>query len=197
MAVKTGRAIAHSITAGTYQPKTRIATAELARTTNVADKVVVLRKGVLPAFSQPAGGYRPATRIAAPLLTTLTSITAPYAVDSKTGVRPQPTKVGPRKPPVFKGYSFPSTIGTIVAAPIVEGNRKYAILGKPVGGKRIQHSISVSYTPATLQATSAGRIVKVLTGISTIGIGYNPTPPTPEATPIRKYPRDWHGENMH
>lgn len=74
-------------------------------------------------------------------------------------------------------------------------NRKY---------KFVQHIMSASRVApiiGTWQASKevAQRPQKVFIGISTFGFGYSPPDVSPpdDCKPVRKWPRDWHGDNMH
>lgn len=92
--------------------------------------------------------------------------------------------------------SVEPALGAIVATHIRDGSRQYRVIESEPRGTR--HQRVKEGDGLTIDGTIGQRINKVLTGVGAYGIGYNPQPtPQPDCKPIRKYPRDWHGENMH
>jgi hypothetical protein len=95
----------------------------------------------------------------------------------------------------IKGYGDVTTLGQVVSTSNIDITRKY-LLDSPEGvGVRIKWHGNENFHQA--QSKQADRVVKVLTGVGTVGIGYevkinNPT----QNKPARRWPRDWHGENM-
>jgi len=96
---------------------------------------------------------------------------------------------------VLNTYQASRTLGRSVDTPSTDP-RKYRILGKVGIGKRKPAVDRYGFNTPELNPTTrqSGR---VLQGIGAYGANVKSQTPTPESKPIRKYPRDWHGENMH
>lgn len=103
--------------------------------------------------------------------------------------------VGKQLRQTLTAASVDSVLGMVVSTGNQDVTRQYKILPGQKKGSRKQRVTDDDMI--TVNGEVGQRIAKVLTGIGAFGVGYNPTPTTPEAKPIRKYPRDWHGENMH
>lgn len=114
---------------------------------------------------------------------------------TSSGVVHQLPLLGREQRQAITANSVDRVLGMVVTTTNQDGTRKYRILPGQTKGLRRQRIKDDDLV--TVNGSVGQRINKVLTGIGAFGIGYNPTPTTPECKPIRKYPRDWHGENMH
>jgi hypothetical protein len=104
------------------------------------------------------------------------------------------TKIGTRKFTIASLKSIPR-YGFVISTVGLESNRKYGILPSVLIGKRIRWIKGENTLQGNAKYTT--RPSKTFTGISTIGIQYQPptSMPAPEKK-VRRWPRDWHGENM-
>lgn len=91
-------------------------------------------------------------------------------------------------------YSFTSLQGKALTLTQIEGTRKYSILPRVIKGSRIGRLPTGETTQASYELAVDEQIVN--TGIGSFGIGYNPTIHVVEQKEIRRWPRDWHGDNI-
>lgn len=102
--------------------------------------------------------------------------------------------LGQLKPFPYLTYSTPITDGTLVPTGAVDPNRTYRILPVDIHGTLIS-----SLTEARMinpGVNIGARDVKVLSGVGAQSVMFEQKPTTPEQKSIRRWPRDWHGENM-
>jgi hypothetical protein len=92
-------------------------------------------------------------------------------------------------------YDSRVQFATWISALPTTGPRIYKIIQKKALGTRRRW-----YTDDNIQQmalTSQDHLNRTRTGVSTVGTDFNPTIITnPGSTRVRRWPRDWHGENM-
>lgn len=108
---------------------------------------------------------------------------------SKTSAITVGKRVAPRL-----SYVAKSQLGRIVSVPAIKSDTEFSILKEEGFGTLA----TVFNTDKLYLATvSIGKIIKDRNpGISTIGIGYVPGSTAPADKSLRRWPRDWHGDNM-
>lgn len=117
--------------------------------------------------------------------------TGSLAIQTKQAVKPS-LLIGEK----ITGYKASSAVlgfGELAGSISIDTKPKYKILGEGAVGSKYPHPEDQVY----FAPTDAGDIInKIYTGISTYGIGY--TPPTADTSgkEIRRWPRNWYGDNI-
>jgi hypothetical protein len=112
--------------------------------------------------------------------------------DPITGYR-TPILIGTRSR-VVNGYEATTYQGSIVDINTVDAERHYAMLQQQGTGKRNTWftSDNMMFAPTV----KASRVSPALVGVGAFGIHYTQTIIVQDDKRIRRWPRDWHGENM-
>jgi hypothetical protein len=95
---------------------------------------------------------------------------------------------------VYDAYSGTTYQGAIVDINLVDTARKYQMIQQIGVGKRVPWFTNDSIWDAT--NVQGIREKPALVGASEFGIGYKQTIVVADNNRIRRWPRDWHGENM-
>lgn len=91
-------------------------------------------------------------------------------------------------------YLAGRTIGKIVT---IADNEKGMVFRVSSGGIPTVRTNKPHTSFMGESAVKGTKLVRTLQGTGAYGAGNTgSTPPTPEPQPIRRYPRDWHGDNM-
>lgn len=91
-------------------------------------------------------------------------------------------------------YIAKNAFGRIVAVPVIKSDTEFVLLKEEGFGTLITvFNASKLY----IAPFAKGKLVKDDDlGISTIGVGYEPGATSPVDKSLRRWPRDWHGDNM-
>lgn len=105
------------------------------------------------------------------------------------------TLVGIRSSSV-KGYVPTTVLGNAVPTASLDPNRKYKMITKYMPGKRTE-AAKLDKKYHEFHNLRGDRTENTNQGMGTWGVLYQPaSTPTTEKKPIRRWPRDWHGDNM-
>lgn len=91
-------------------------------------------------------------------------------------------------------YIAKTSLGRIVAVPVIKSDTEFVLLKEEGFG-----TLVTVFNASKLYIAPLGRgsIVKNGDiGMSTIGVGYEPGASSPVDRSLRRWPRDWHGDNM-
>lgn len=97
--------------------------------------------------------------------------------------------------PNVTAYDTRTQMATLIVMPSNNGPRTYRIIGKKDLGKHVRVRSDDQFNEASIIISALPFNSRI--GVSTVGTDYNPTVITnPGSTRVRRWPRDWHGENM-
>lgn len=93
----------------------------------------------------------------------------------------------------YDPYLSSVTFGKLATSGPIVQDPKYPMLGRVMAGVKQKH---LEENVIFAQEELAGRQDKVLMGISIHGIGYKPPTVEPDKSEIRRWPRNWYGDNI-
>jgi hypothetical protein len=87
-----------------------------------------------------------------------------------------------------------ATLGGVVSTADEDQTRTYQILKEYGNGKRIKALVGADLIYE--QRIKGERVIPIHSGVGTFGIQYSQQPSAPQEKRTRRWPREWHGDNM-